>query len=84
MSVAVSKALSIMIIGGSLTLQAPQIYKIVSSKSAAGLSALGWAVSIASLTLSIIYNVRMEHPFTTWGENIFVVAQLVILTLLNR
>lgn len=84
MSVAVSKALSVAIIAGSLTLQAPQIHKIISSKSAAGLSALGWAISIVSLTLSICYNVRMGHPFSTWGENIFVAIQLVILILLKR
>ena len=46
----VSKALSYAILVGSLIMQAPQIYKIVKARSAAGITAMGWAISVFSMT----------------------------------
>ena len=46
----VSKALSYAILVGSLIMQAPQIYKILKARSAKGITAMGWAISVFSMT----------------------------------
>ena len=46
----VSKALSYAILVGSLIMQAPQIHKILTARSAAGITAMGWAISVFSMT----------------------------------
>ena len=80
----VSKILSYATLFGSLITQAPQISKIIQSKSAAGLSSLAWILSTCSTTLSISYNMRMGNHFSTWGESLFVGVQVVFLILLKR
>lgn len=77
-----SKALSFAIIAGSVIMQAPQIYKIVSARSAAGLTPLGWMSSVVAMTLTVSYNYRKGYPFSTYGELIFIMVQLDILILL--
>lgn len=80
----VSKVLSYATLAGSLITQSPQIYKIVKAQSAAGLSTLSWVLSTCGSALTITYNVRMGNPFTTWGEQLFVAVQVVILILIKR
>ena len=77
-----SKALSFAIIAGSVIMQAPQIYKIVKARSAAGLTPLGWMSSVVAMTLTVSYNYRKGYPFSTYGELIFIMVQLDILILL--
>jgi mannose-P-dolichol utilization defect protein 1 len=77
-----SRLLSAAIVCGSLTMQAPQIYQIIKVKSAKGLTITGWAISVMSMTFSCSYNSRKEHPFFTWGEQMFIMVQLDVLIML--
>ena len=79
----VSKALSYAILVGSLIMQAPQIYKILRARSAKGITTIGWAISVFSMTCNCSYNYRMGYPITTWGEQLSIMVQLELLILLK-
>ena len=79
----VSKALSYAILAGSLIMQAPQIYKIVKAKSAAGITAAGWGISVFAMTCNCSYNYRLDYPLTTWGEQLSIMVQLDLLIALK-
>jgi mannose-P-dolichol utilization defect protein 1 len=57
----------------------PQIAKVVSSKSAAGLSLLSYLLETAAYTVTLAYNYRRGNPFSTYGETFFVTVQNVLL-----
>jgi len=79
----VSKALSYAILVGSLIMQAPQIYKILRARSAKGITTIGWAISVFSMTCNCSYNYRLGYPITTWGEQLSIMVQLELLILLK-
>ncbi|UZP32519.1 hypothetical protein NXS19_000335 [Fusarium pseudograminearum] len=61
----VSKALGIGIIAASAVVKVPQIKKLLSSKSAEGVSFLSYALETASYLISLAYNIRNGFPFST-------------------
>jgi mannose-P-dolichol utilization defect protein 1 len=71
----VSKVLGLGVIGGSFLYKLPQILKILGSGSVAGLSYPSIALELIGFTISLVYNIRNEFPFSTYGEYIFMIAQ---------
>ncbi|TDH70249.1 hypothetical protein CCR75_000197 [Bremia lactucae] len=78
----VSKALSYAIITGSLILKLPQILKIVGAKDVTGLTPSAFYMEVVLYLSSTIYNVLRGYPLTTWGENLVILAQNMLLVLL--
>jgi mannose-P-dolichol utilization defect 1 len=74
---AISKVLGVGIVIGGGIVKVPQIIKIVNSKSARGVSLASYFLDTASLLITVAYNVRSEFPFSTYGENLFLVIQNV-------
>lgn len=78
----VSKALGIGIIAASAVVKVPQIKKLLSSKSAEGVSFLSYALETVSYLISLAYNIRNGFPFSTFGETALIVGQNVIISVL--
>ena len=79
---AISKGLGIGIIAASSIVKVPQIIKLVTSKSAEGVSFLSYFLETAAFLISFAYNYRQGFPFSTYGESSFILAQNVIITAL--
>lgn len=78
----VSKTLGYLIIVGSLILKLPQILKILGAKDVTGLTPASFYMEVLLYASSTIYNVRRGYPVSTWGENVVILVQNVILVLL--
>ncbi|RLN57120.1 hypothetical protein BBJ28_00004499 [Nothophytophthora sp. Chile5] len=78
----VSKALSYAIITGSLILKLPQILKILGAKDVTGLTPTSFYMEVVLYLSSTIYNMLRGYPVSTWGENLVILAQNVVLVLL--
>lgn len=78
----VSKALGYAIITGSLILKLPQILKILSAKDVTGLTPASFYMEVLLYLSSTIYNVLKGYPVSTWGENLVILVQNVVLVLL--
>jgi mannose-P-dolichol utilization defect protein 1 len=79
---AVSKGLGIGIIGASSIVKVPQIIKLMSSKSAEGVSFLSYFLETAAYLISLAYNYRQGFPFSTYGETCFILVQNVAISVL--
>ncbi|KAF2663414.1 monosaccharide-P-dolichol utilization protein [Microthyrium microscopicum] len=77
LKLAVSKALGIGIVGVSAIVKLPQLYNLVHSKSASGISLLSYLLETAAYVITLAYNARMGNPFSTYGENAFIAVQNV-------
>ncbi|EEY65195.1 uncharacterized protein PITG_22638, partial [Phytophthora infestans T30-4] len=75
----ISKGLSYAIITGSLILKLPQILKILSAKDVTGLTPSAFYMEVVLYLSSTIYNVLRGYPLSTWGENVVILAQNIIL-----
>lgn len=73
----VSKILGFGIVLGGSIVKVPQIVKIVRGKSARGLSLSSYVLDTASLAITVAYNIRHEFPWSTYGENVFLLIQNV-------
>lgn len=60
----------------------PQILKLLSSQSAAGVSFLSYALETTSYAASLAYNVRHQNPFSTYGETALIAVQNVVISVL--
>jgi len=78
----VSKILGYTIVAGSLVLKAPQILKIVNAGSVAGLSTTSYWLELIGFTIGFAYNYNANFPLSTYGENIFLMAQDIIIVYL--
>ncbi|KAM0750967.1 mannose-P-dolichol utilization defect 1 protein [Meredithblackwellia eburnea MCA 4105] len=78
----ISKGLGLGIVLGGAIVKVPQIIKIVSNKSAKGLSLSSYVLDTASLGITVAYNLRNGFPWSTYGENVFLLAQNVVITIL--
>jgi mannose-P-dolichol utilization defect 1 len=81
-SLAVSKALGIVIISAASIVKVPQIIKLVRSKSAEGLSILSYILETASFLITLAYNIRQGNPFSTYGEVSLILVQDVLISVL--
>ncbi|PFH32731.1 hypothetical protein BESB_013430 [Besnoitia besnoiti] len=59
------------LVGGSLV-KLPQLLKIIRARGVEGLAELSVYVEAISAAIFVVYNVLEQHPFTTWGEMLFV------------
>lgn len=76
---ALSKALGLGIVLGGSIVKVPQIIKIVSSRSARGLSLSSYLLDTASTAIAVAYNARNGFAFSTYGELVFLLAQNVVI-----
>ena len=79
---AISKGLGIGIIAGSATVKIPQILKLLSSKSASGVSFLSYLLESSAFLIGLAYSYRQGFPFSTYGENALILAQNVVVSVL--
>lgn len=82
LNLAISKSLGLAIIAASAVVKIPQILKLISSGSAAGVSFLSYALETASFAASLAYNVRHQNPFSTYGETALIAVQNVVISVL--
>ncbi|XP_046401503.1 mannose-P-dolichol utilization defect 1 protein-like [Ischnura elegans] len=73
--IAVSKMLGIGIIAGSMLVKVPQILKIMSNKSAEGISISSVCMELFAITASLAYSFISKFPFSAWGEGLFLALQ---------
>ena len=88
-SLAISKGLGLAIVGASAIVKVPQIVKLVTSGSSAGVSFTSYALETASLLITMSYNVRNQFPFSTYGESAMIAIQdvavgVLVLTLASK
>lgn len=82
MKLAVSKALSIAIVGASSVVKVPQIIKLINSGSADGVSLIGYLLETASFMITLVYSIRNKFPFSSFGEVAFIVIQNIAICFL--
>ena len=75
----ISKALGLGIVLGGSIVKVPQIIKIVSSRSARGLSLSSYLLDTASTAIAVAYNARNAFAFSTYGELVFLLAQNAVI-----
>ncbi|TPX60592.1 hypothetical protein PhCBS80983_g01759 [Powellomyces hirtus] len=78
----ISKVLGFGIVLGGMILKVPQILKIVSAGSTAGISFASYFLETAAYTISLAYNFRSGNPFSTYGEMGFITLQNVAILFL--
>jgi len=78
----ISQLLGYAIIAGSLILKVPQIMKIVNAKSAEGISLSSVLLELTSMMFTMAYCFRFGHPFSTFGESVFISMQNLVIVLL--
>lgn len=74
-----SKVLSYGIILGALLVKLPQILKIVKSRSTVGLAPSMYILENLGYAIVVCYNVRNGYAFSTYGENVFILVQGVVI-----
>ncbi|KAJ2786158.1 hypothetical protein GGI15_001684 [Coemansia interrupta] len=79
---ALSKGLGLGIVLGGCVVKLPQLFKIVKSKSVAGISLSSYVLEVLANVITIAYNFRNGYAFTTYGEAVFIGVQNFIITLL--
>jgi mannose-P-dolichol utilization defect protein 1 len=79
---AISKALGIAIVTFSAIVKVPQIVKLLSSRSSAGVSFTSYALETTGLLITLAYNVRQQFPFSTYGESALIAVQDVVVGVL--
>ena len=82
LQLAVSKALGIATVAGSSILKVPQILKLLTSQSGAGISFLSYALETSAMLTTLAYSARNGFPFNTYGETAMIAAQNVVISLL--
>ncbi|KAJ7141256.1 hypothetical protein C8R44DRAFT_866888 [Mycena epipterygia] len=78
----ISKGLGIGIVLGGSIMKVPQLLLIVKAKSARGLSLPAYILETLSYAITLEYAYRNEFPFSTYGENLFLTIQNILITLL--
>jgi len=78
----VSKLLSMLIICGAVLVKLPQILAIVRARSTRGLAASMYVLENVGYLITVMYNLRMGYAFSTFGENLFLLLQGIVLVVL--
>ncbi|EME89155.1 uncharacterized protein MYCFIDRAFT_27250 [Pseudocercospora fijiensis CIRAD86] len=82
LKLAISKALGIAIIAASSIVKIPQLLKLLNSQSAEGISFLSYLLETSSYLITLVYNIRNEFPFSTYGEIALIAIQNVAISVL--
>lgn len=64
-----SKGLGLGIVIFGSIIKLPQMYKIVHARSAQGISLIMYILEVVAYTISLVYAIRRQIPFSTYGEN---------------
>ncbi|GJJ13397.1 hypothetical protein Clacol_007651 [Clathrus columnatus] len=78
----ISKGLGIGIVIGGSIMKVPQLILILRARSARGLSLPSYILETLSYAITLAYSARNAFPFSTYGENLFLTLQNVVITLL--
>lgn len=78
----ISKLLGYSIVAGAILVKVPQIQKIVSSKSAAGVSFMSIMLELYAITCMFSYSLANGFPFSTWGDSFFLLIQVTVIAIL--
>ncbi|KAF7376578.1 hypothetical protein MSAN_00074200 [Mycena sanguinolenta] len=78
----ISKGLGIGIVLGGSIVKVPQLLLIVRARSARGLSLPAYILETLAYAITLEYAYRNDFPFSTYGENLFLTIQNVVITLL--
>ena len=78
----VSKVLGYAIVTGAAIVKVPQILKIMKAKSVSGMAASTILTEMVATISSFCYYVSLGYPFSTWGENLFLFLQNIVMTVL--
>jgi len=82
LKIVVSKLLGYLIILGSLILKVPQILNIVKSGQVKGLNINMFLLELIGYSINLFYSYRQSLPFSTYGENVFMIVQNLVILLL--
>ncbi|KAI9434745.1 mannose-P-dolichol utilization defect 1 protein [Russula earlei] len=77
-----SKAIGISIVLGGSIMKVPQLLLILRAQSAVGLSLAAYILETSSYAITFAYSWRNGFPFSTYGENLFLTIQNVLITFL--
>ncbi|GAB5353172.1 hypothetical protein AAMO2058_000014900 [Amorphochlora amoebiformis] len=86
LKITASKAVGIAIVAGSAVMKVPQIINILPGDTE-GLSLPRFVIETMTFSTLVCYNSLMDYPFSTWGENLFLLLQnyvIVALILIYR
>lgn len=78
----ISKVLGFSIIFFSAILKVPQIKSMLKNKSDEGLSYLSMYIEIFLFIFNALYSYHKKAPFSTYGENVIILVQSLIILLL--
>ncbi|KAJ1737789.1 hypothetical protein LPJ55_005943 [Coemansia sp. RSA 990] len=72
------------IVLGGCIVKLPQLFKILKSKSVAGISLSSYLLEVLANAITLAYSFRKGYSFTftTYGEALFIGAQNIVITLL--
>ncbi|KAF8880096.1 mannose-P-dolichol utilization defect 1 protein [Gymnopilus junonius] len=77
-----SKGLGIGIVMGGSIMKLPQVLLIAKARSARGLSLSSYVLETLAYAITLFYSMRNHFPFSTYGENLFLTQQNILITLL--
>lgn len=78
----ISKGLGLGIVIGGAIVKIPQIITILRHGSAKGLSLTSFLLETTAYEIVLIYNTRLNNPFSTFGEVLFMTIQNIIISIL--
>ncbi|KAK2465737.1 hypothetical protein APHAL10511_002281 [Amanita phalloides] len=79
---ALSKGLGIGIVVGGSIMKVPQILLILKARSARGISLPAYILETLSYAITLAYSFRNHYPFSTYGENLFLTIQNIVILFL--
>lgn len=71
----VGDVLGLTSLAGGLVSQIPQIWGMVQSKDAEGISFAALSIEVCSLTIQVLYNLIKAYPVTAYGDTIALLLQ---------
>jgi mannose-P-dolichol utilization defect protein 1 len=79
---AVTKGIGYGIIVASTLVKLPQVIKILSARSGAGISVLGVLLEVLAISFNASYSFAKKYPFTAWGESLFLLFETALIAFL--
>eukprot|EP00035_Acanthoeca_spectabilis_P024184 m.452671 g.452671 ORF g.452671 m.452671 type:complete len:270 (-) comp20380_c0_seq1:101-910(-) len=75
----VSKGLGVAMVVGGAVVKFPQVYNLVRAGHSVGVSLTTQYLELFLYGTPVAYNLLQGNPFSTWGENVFLVFQVWII-----
>jgi len=77
-----TKLLGYAIVAGASAVKLPQVFKIITAKSGAGITVIGVLLELLAITFNACYSFRNNFPFSAWGEAIFLAIETLFIAFL--